>query len=535
MQKNNNIAEKLPLQETSFRETFDKLLKAQNLKELTIYFADLLRENFIIREINIYHKVSIAASWDILFAEDKDSKHDLLLLENKNIYNINYYDNLDYSASVVLPLQDSTKLGMLLGNKANGNTFTDYDKITLQIILQIFNSAYSSIVTQRKEKELMFELNEKVFQLNHLINTGIEISRFENRGRLFELALESISSLTNASAAAFRISNPGVNTEQVYVFPPGTAYENIITSELNTETLFNFGDRQYHLILSGKEMRTGLTSFNELDKLLLQAVTRQVSAAIENEYLHQQSVDKEIIEKEISLAASIQQRIIPRELPHINGYDAAAINIPSKEIGGDYYDFIMLSSGKAALVIADVAGKGISAALLVNTLNASLYTYLEFNLPLTEITDRLNKIIYRASPQDKYITFFIALLDPATGEVETVNAGHNPILLLRSSGLLEKLEAGGIGLGMFDMGLLYTGQNIKLEAGDRLFMYTDGIPEAMNNNQEEFTDEKMIDFLLKNSAKHVQVFLNDLVSEVKTFAGSAEQSDDITMLILEKK
>jgi phosphoserine phosphatase RsbU/P len=535
MHDNNNISEKLPLQEESFRQTFDKLLKAQNLKELTLNFADLLRDIFIIREINIFHKASIAASWDILFAEDNVTKPDLHLLENNRIYNINYYNNQDYSASVVLPLQDSTKLGMILGNKVNGNTFTDYDKITLQIILQIFNSAYSSIVTQRKEKELMFELNEKVFQLNHLINTGIEISRFENRSRLFELALESISSLTNASAAAFRITDPGYNTEHEYVFPPGTAYENIITSELNIETRFVFGNRAYHFILSGKETRTGLTSFNELDKLLLQAVTRQVSAAIENEYLHQQSVEKEIIEKEISLAASIQQRIIPRELPHINGYDAAAINIPSKEIGGDYYDFIILSSGKVALVIADVAGKGVSAALLVNTLNASLYSYLEFNLPLTEIADRLNKIIYRASPQDKYITFFIAVLDTATGEVETVNAGHNPILLLRSNGLLEKIEAGGIGLGMFDMGLLYTGQNIKLEAGDKLFMYTDGIPEAMNNNQEEFSDERMIDFLIKNSDKQVQDFLTGLVNEVKKFTGTADQSDDITVLILEKE
>jgi sigma-B regulation protein RsbU (phosphoserine phosphatase) len=391
----------------------------------------------------------------------------------------------------------------------------------------------SSIITRQKEKELLFELNEKVFQLNHLINTGIEISRFENRSRLFDFALENIASLTNASAAAVKISSED-GAGRVIAFPSGTSYESIAGSSFSTESGFKYGDKEYNFILAGKETRKGITQFSDLDKLLLEAVTRQVSAAIENEYLHEQSVAKELIEKEIGLAASVQQRIIPRELPRPDGYDAAAINIPSKEIGGDYYDFIGLGKGKSALIIADVAGKGISAALLVNTLNASLYSYLEFDLPLTEIVYRLNKIIYRASPQDKYITFFIAVLDPVTGELEAVNAGHNPVLLLRTDGSMEKIDAGGIGLGMLDLDLPYSGQILKMEPGDKLFMYTDGIPEAMNTENEEYTDGAMTEFLKKNSGMNVHALLDKLVAEVKNFAGSAEQSDDITVLILER-
>ena len=115
-----------------------------------------------------------------------------------------------------------------------------------------------------------------------------------------------------------------------------------------------------------------MTSFNELDGLLLQAVSRQVRASLENEYLLDQSLEKERIEKELALAAAIQQKIIPKDLPKIEGYQLAGINIPSKEVGGDYYDCIELGIGKFALIMADVAGKGISAALLVNTLNAAL-------------------------------------------------------------------------------------------------------------------------------------------------------------------
>ena len=138
--------------------------------------------------------------------------------------------------------------------------------------------------------------------------------------------------------------------------------------------------------------------------------------------------------------------------------------------------------------MADVAGKGISAALLVNTLNAALYSYLEFYLPLTELEYKLNKLIYRSSPPDKYITFFIAVLDSKSGSLDILNAGHNPALLLRKDGTVEQIEAGGIGLGMLDMRIPYTGVQLGLEKGDKLFLYTDGIPEAMNINEEEYSD-----------------------------------------------
>ncbi len=157
-----------------------------------------------------------------------------------------------------------------------------------------------------------------------------------------------------------------------------------------------------------------------------------------------------------------------------------------------------MGNGKYALIIADVAGKGIGAALLVSTLDAALYSYLQFDIPLTEMSDRLNKLIYKSSPSDKYITFFIAVLDSKTGELDIVNAGHNPIFLLRKDGTLEKLDAGGVGLGMFDFGIPFAGQKSIMNSGDKLFLYTDGIPEAMNENEEEYSDEKMISFFQNN-------------------------------------
>jgi sigma-B regulation protein RsbU (phosphoserine phosphatase) len=287
-------------------------------------------------------------------------------------------------------------------------------------------------------------------------------------------------------------------------------------------------------VLAEKETRHGVTNFNDLDKLLLDAIARQVQASIENQFLNDQAIEKEKMEQELTVAASIQQRILPTELPKIEGYDLAGINIPSKEVGGDYYHCVDLKNGKYALIIADVAGKGIGAALLVSTLDAALYSYLEFEIPLTEMADRLNKLIYKSSPSDKYITFFIAVLNSKTGELDIVNAGHNPIFLLRSNGALENIDAGGVGLGMFDFGIPFAGQKLLMNSGDRLFLYTDGIPEAMNEKEEEYSDEKMIRFFTDNSSTPSKEFIDDLVKDVKEYSGSALQSDDITAMILKR-
>jgi serine phosphatase RsbU (regulator of sigma subunit) len=218
----------------------------------------------------------------------------------------------------------------------------------------------------------------------------------------------------------------------------------------------------------------------------------------------------------------------------IPGYELAAKNIPSQEVGGDYYDCINLGAGKFAFIIADVAGKGIGAALLVNTLSAALYSYLDFNVALTEMSDKLNKLIFKASPPDKYITFFIAVLDSTTGKLDAVNAGHNPVYLLRNNGNLEKISAGGVGLGMFDFGIPFKGETLDLQPGDRLFLYTDGIPEAMDQSENEYTDERMINFFRANSGKAAADFVDAMVEDVRVHTSGFPQSDDITLLVLKR-
>ena len=128
----------------------------------------------------------------------------------------------------------------------------------------------------------------------------------------------------------------------------------------------------------------------------------------------------------------------------------------------------------------------------------------------------------------------MAVLDSENGELDVVNAGHNPILLLRKDGKMDKIDAGGIGLGMLDMGIPYQGGKFSINPGDKLFFYTDGIPEAMNREEVEYSDEKMIEFLEKNADKSAADFITGIVNDVKTYVDGAPQSDDITSMILKR-
>jgi len=332
--ENNNLVEKLSLQVGSFQEGFEILCKSFNFDEMVKNFLHLMRGNFIVSEIYAYHKKNSNSEWKLIASKKKVDSSNLNYFKKSPDFSIQYFQNQKFDVSIVFPLSDKSVLGILIGSKLDKSGFSDLDKITLQILLQVFDSAHKSFLNQKNEKALIFGLNEKVLQLNNLIDTVIEVSRYDKRDVLFELALERIAPLTNASSALLQISSKD-KFENSYTFPPGTDINKILGSELKLESVFDFNGISYRFTLAEKETRKGVTNFNELDKLLLDAIARQVQASIENKYLNSQAIEKEKIEKELSVAASIQQRILPEVLPKIEGYDLAGINIPSKEVGGD--------------------------------------------------------------------------------------------------------------------------------------------------------------------------------------------------------
>lgn len=527
------LVDKLTLQVKSLQEGFEILTQAKDLNELGRKYCLVLRGNLLTTNVNLFYKKQNSSKWDALSVHSKDASSNTGLFEEDVSLNINSLENSDFKIVATLPLIDKSFFGLLVGEKFDSTEYSSLDIIMLQIYLQLLDNAYQSFLNQKKEKELSFELNNRVLQLNSLIDTGIEISKLQNSESLLELALARAVSLTNASAGSLEITSENSEKTNI-VFPPMFDIKQVKESDNKIESEFTYSNIDYHFALADKESRTGLVDFDTTDKILLDAFARQVYAALENEFLLKEAVEKENIQRELSVAASIQQRIIPDSLPKIEGYDIAGINIPSKEVGGDYYDTIKLSDGRFALIMADVSGKGVPASLLVSTLNASLSAYLDMNTPIEEIAVKINTVIYQASTSDKFITFFMALLNPETGELDILNAGHNPMLLLRKNGEMVQLEAGGVAFGMFDMGLPFATAKDKMEKGDRLLLYTDGIPEAMTIDEEEYSDERLEDFFQTNLTDSSQEFIDIIVKDVKKFAGKAPQSDDITALYLIK-
>ena len=227
--ENNNLVEKLALQVESFQEGFEVLSKSFSLVEMVKNFLHIIRGNFIITEIYAFHKIRNIPNWNNISLQKIPDESYLSYLHDTNTPSIEYFENQKIEVVILLPLVDQSYLGILIGPKLDKSQFTELDKITLQILIQVFDSAHKAFINQKKEKSLIFGLNEKVVQLNNLIDTVIEASRFDKRSVLFELSLERISSLTNASSALLEIINQD-KIEQNYSFPQNIDINKIINS-----------------------------------------------------------------------------------------------------------------------------------------------------------------------------------------------------------------------------------------------------------------------------------------------------------------
>jgi len=517
----------------AFQESFNILSRAKNLEELAKKFFHILRGNLLVVNAIIFFKQKENAGWQILFSKQKKSDTDYSeILGSDGEFRISPVDHSEFKVAITHPLIDKAAVGILLGSKLDKSGFSEFDKIALQFFLQQLDSAYQFFKSRKKEKQLIFALNHKVLQLNSLIDTGIEVARLQGGSQLLHLSLERVLALTNASKGMLHVKDGKKIIKKIF-FPYPFKLKDIKNEKYQISTSFRFADKKYYFFLFEKESREGLIKFDSSDQLLLEAFARQVHASLENHYLHEQSLEKERVENEISLAGEIQKKLIPKELPKIEGYDQCGINIPTKFIGGDFYDCIPLKDGRFLFIMADVSGKGVAAGLLVNTLHASVHAFLESPFELAGLVQKLNEIIFDSSTTDKYITAFFGMLDPQNGKLESVNAGHNPGYILRKNKNIDELETGGIPLGMLRMAVPYQSSHSELKPGDRLLLYTDGVTEAMNAKEEEYDDIRPLkDFLSSNNAPTAKNFIENLIIDVNEFTGDTPQSDDITALYL---
>lgn len=274
-------------------------------------------------------------------------------------------------------------------------------------------------------------------------------------------------------------------------------------------------------------------TFTEEHLDILTTLASVASIRVENATLLDERIQRERMERELELATEIQQRFQPSSPPKLDGYEFQGISFSCYEIGGDYYDFIPVEGNKMIVALGDVSGKGTAAALLMSSLHAAIHAQATSNRPLAEMITSVNQYLAENTPANRFVTLFIAELEPATGKFRYINAGHNPPLIGRANGMIEQLSSGGFPLGILPSAEFEVGETF-LGHGEALIVYSDGVSEANNLQEEEFGLDRLTEVIRRNLTSSAAGIRDRVESALSSFTQTAPANDDITLVIVKR-
>jgi len=315
---------------------------------------------------------------------------------------------------------------------------------------------------------------------------------------------------------------------------PVTVEDGESGGNLGAELLLPLASRKELLGFIGLGPKRSEEPYSASDASLLKTVATQTGMALENTLLSEaiasETAQREMLHREIEIAREVQQRLFPQNQPDIPTLEYAGYCRPARGVGGDYYDFLALASGRLGLAIADVSGKGIPAALLMASLQASTRGQSQSDSSkVADLTANVNRLVCEASPENRYATFFYARFDPATGKLIYTNGGHNPPILLRG-GETIRLEKGGPPVGLFKASQ-YEQEEIQLESGDLLTLFTDGVSEAENAAEEDWGEDRLIETARACRDLPPSEIITRIMQAADVFAAGAPQHDDMTLVV----
>ena len=278
--------------------------------------------------------------------------------------------------------------------------------------------------------------------------------------------------------------------------------------------------------------KKGTESFDDDDQRLLAIIAAQSAQIIENARLYEQEREKLMLEREIDAAREVQMSLFPRTLPTIPGLDVAAVNIPAREVGGDYYDFIELGDNQWEFVIADVSGKGIPAAMLTTMGKGMLYAQTVLARSPKNVIINTNRIFRKNLPRKSFVTMLLGTIDVGRKSMLLASAGHcTPIYYSAELQKISPLLVNGMALNLVDEPTVEE-LEVALRSGDVYAFYSDGITEAENHTRDQFGEERLIKTLERLHEGTANDILQGMLKEVQNFVGGNEQSDDMTMIVL---
>lgn len=414
----------------------------------------------------------------------------------------------------------------------------------------------SAALTVEKKFQLLLEVSEKISRtldldelLGHLIDTarsvvdynaaGIYVIRRDGESRVIESmvtrgydepgAHEGLLLKVGEGVVGHVIESgktaiiPDVRSEPRYVEArPSTKSELASPISLNERVIGAFNLE-----------RDTLDAFTKADAEVLHFFANAAAISIEKAVLHEELVEKKRIESQLEVARQVQASLLPDQPPQISGFDIAAENLPTYEVGGDYYDFIELPNGHFGVAIADVSGKGVPAALIMATFRAALRTQVRNDFAIAQIIRKVNYLLWESTSDSQFVTAVYGVLDTKSGRFTYTNAGHNPPLLVRFDGKVHELSTGGPALGVFDEAT-YEEDVVEIKRGDTLVLYTDGVIEAATDDGREFGVRRLQQTIVAGRDLSAFKTTRAVLDATHAWSGVDSFADDFTIAVVKR-
>jgi sigma-B regulation protein RsbU (phosphoserine phosphatase) len=276
-----------------------------------------------------------------------------------------------------------------------------------------------------------------------------------------------------------------------------------------------------------------LATFADADVEVLEFFAGAAAVAIQRALLHREVVEKQRMDHQMAIARDVQSSLLPRVPPAIAGYDVAGVNVPTWAIGGDYYDFVPLDGGRLGLIVADVSGKGVPAALIMTTFRAAIRSELRREPRLTLALREVNRIVLESTEVSRFVSAFVGVLEPDSGRLTYVNCGHPPAIVLREDGSLESLDPTGPILGI-SSDWRASGEAAELRPGDTLAAFTDGVVEVADAGDVLFGPEGLERVLRDAAALPAESIVRSVLDATRTFAARSGYDDDFTLVVVKR-
>jgi phosphoserine phosphatase RsbU/P len=466
----------------------------------------------------------------------------------------------EHDLSILIPLVASKRpIGILAFSARQGErVLTKQEETYLRSLASISGSAIEKCHMIEELGLVNRKLDRKIQELNTLFEVGKEFGAVLDPDKLIRLLVFSLLGQVGVNryliclkedsdmrVAASRIDGPAPQPELLAgltrIHAGIHVADMIVTGAIDPRPVLEAlhlsvavpmelqGQTRGVLLLGEKLNRDPFTA---ADFEFLSALSSLAIIALENARLFQQAIEKQKMEDDLVIAREIQKGLLPSILPALPGYEIAAANFSSKQVGGDYYDVIPLDDSRLILAIGDVSGKGTPASLLMANIQATIRALVPLDLPLTDLTARTNNLMCPNTGGSRFVTFFWGCLNHQRKTFTYVNAGHNHPYLLHADGSVHRLDKGGMILGVMETMVPYEEETVDLHEGDVLVLFTDGVSEAMNAASEEYGEERLEAVIRKTAGWGAQGLIDIIHQDIIAHAHGAPQSDDITMMVM---